>query len=195
MGNNELKKELEDFKKAEERKVEKLTGDVKVFVDKKDEVNNWATVARRLTKDNMLDRVDTVFAIMDDLQREVRKQVKVANVDDLRSRKAIVFDMKESKEESDKEQVNEIIEILGKNVKSENVSDVIRMRPTGEATTNRVRPVIVEFKSEYDKWQFLRNKKDLKESDKYKRVFLEIDMSKEEREIRREKFLEKKRKD
>ena len=41
----------------------------------------------------------------------------------------------------------------------------------------------------------LRFKKDLKENDKYKRVFLEIDMSKEEREIRREKFLEKKRKD
>ena len=151
--------------------MEKLTGDVKVLVDKKDEVNNWATVARRLTKDNMLDRVDTVFARMDGLQREVRKQVKVANVDDLRSRRAIVFGMKESKEESDKEQVNEIIEILGRNVKSENVSDVIRMRPTGEATANQVRPVIVEFKSEYDKWQILRNKKDLKESDKYKRVF------------------------
>ena len=194
VGNNELKKELEEFKLAEEQKVEKLTGDVKVFVDKKDEVNNWATVARRLTKDNMLDRVDTVFARMDGLQREVWKQVKVANVDDLRSRRAIVFGMKESKEESDKEQVNEIIEILGRNVKSENVSDVIRMRPTGEATANQVRPVIVEFKSEYDKWQFLRNKKDLKESDKYKRGFLDIDMSKEEREIRKEKFLEKKRK-
>ena len=195
VGNDALKKELEEFKKAEERKVEKLTGDVKVFVDKKDEVNNWVTVARRLTKDNMLDRVDTVISRMDGLQREVRKQVKVANVDDLRCRRAIVFGMKESDEESDKEQVNEIIEILGGNVKRENVSDVIRMRATGEAAVNRVRPVIVEFKSEYDKWQFLRNKKDLKENDKYKRVFLEIDMSKEEREIRREKFLEKKRKD
>ena len=103
--NDALKKELEDFKKAEERKVEKLAGDVKVFVDEKDEVtvNNWATMARRLTKDNMLDRVDTVISRMDGLQREVRKQVKVANVDDLRCRSAIVFGMKESAEESDKE--------------------------------------------------------------------------------------------
>ena len=168
---DELKKELEEFKKAEVQKVEKLTGDVKMFVDKKDEVNNWATMARRLTKDNILDKVNTMFSRMDGLQREVQKQVKVANMDDLRSRKAIVFGMQESEVQSDKEQVNEIIEMLGKNVESEKVSNVIRMRARGQETVNRVRPVIVEFNSEYDKLQFLKNKKDLKKATRIRGFF------------------------
>ena len=128
-------------------------------------------MARRLPKNNILDKVNMVLSRMDGLQREVQIQVKVANVDDLRSSKAIVFGMKESEVQSDNEQVNEIIEMHEKNVESEKVSNVIRMRATGQETVNRVRPVSVVFNSEYDKWQFLKNRKDLKESDKYKSFF------------------------
>ena len=56
-----------------------------------------------------------------------------------------------------------------------------------------VRPVIVTFKAEYDKWQFLKNKSDLKEKDKFRSVFLEIDMSREERAAKRERVMEKRR--
>ena len=79
---------------------------------------------------NVLDKVVSVFLKMNGLQNEVIRQVKVANVDDMRSRRAIMFDLKESKDDSVKEQVSEIIELLGNNVSSESISDVVKMRST-----------------------------------------------------------------
>ena len=79
---------------------------------------------------NVLDKVVSVFSKMNGLQNEVIRQVKVANVDDMRSRRAIMFDLKESKDDSVKEQVSEIIELLGNNVSSESISDVVKMRST-----------------------------------------------------------------
>ena len=191
--NEELRKELEDFKKVEEKKVDELAGNMKMFVEKKDEMKDWTTIARRLNNGKMLDKVDSVFSKMDGLQNEVIKQVKVAKVDDMRSRRAIIFGLKESKDHSVKEQVNEIIELLiGNNVSRESISDVVRMRANRD-NVEHVRPVIVTFKAEYDKWQFLKNKSDLKEKDKFRSVFLEIDMSREERAAKRERVMEKRR--
>ena len=47
------------------------------------------------------------------------------------------------------------------------------------------RPVIVEFKGDYEKWTVIRNKSDFREMNLHKK-FLEQDMSREEREKRRE---------
>ena len=83
--------------------------------------------------------------------------------------------------------------MLGNNVSRESISDVVRMRANGD-NVERVRPVIVTFKAEYDKWQFLKNKSDLKEKDKFRSVFfLEIDMSREERAAKRERVMENRR--
>ena len=91
--NEELRKELQDFKKVEEKKVDELAGNMKMFVKKKDEMKDW-TIARRLNNGKVLDKVDSVFSKMDGLQNEVIKQVKVAKVDDMRSRRAIIFGLK-----------------------------------------------------------------------------------------------------
>ena len=165
---------------------------MKLFVEKKDEMKDWTTIVRRLNNGKVLDKVDSVFSKMDGLQNGVIRQVKVAKVDDMRSRRAIIFGLKESKDHSVKEQVNEIIELLGNNVSRENISDVVRMRANRD-NVERVRPVIVTFKAEYDKWQFLKNKSDLKEKDKFRSVFLEIDMLREERAAKRERMMEKRR--
>ena len=47
-----------------------------------------------------------------------------------------------------------------------------------------IRPIIVEFRAEYDKWTVLRNKADFREMNEY-RDGLEQDASREEREKRR----------
>ena len=39
-----------------------------------------------------------------------------------------------------------------------------------------IRPIIIEFRAEYDKWTVLRNKADLQEINEYKNVFLEQDV-------------------
>ena len=62
--------------------------------------------------------------------------------------------------------VMDIFERMGVRIRSEDVSDIIRMRKKkGDET---VKPVIVELKSEYDKWMVSRNKDDLREIEEYK---------------------------
>ena len=70
-------------------------------------------------------------------------------------------------------QITEIIELLENNVSSESINYVVRMRATGDNYVERVKPVIiVKFKAEIDNyWQFLKNKSDLKEIDKFGSVF------------------------
>ena len=79
---------------------------------------------------------------------------------------------------------------MGVRIRSEDVADIIRMRKKDGDET--VKPVIIEFKSEYDKWMVLINKADLREMEEYKN-FLEQDLSREEREKRRERIQEKKK--
>ena len=47
---------------------------------------------------------------------------------------------------------------------------MVRMRANGD-NVERLRPVFVTFKTEYDKWQLLKNKSDLKGKDKLRSVF------------------------
>ena len=62
-----------------------------------------------------------------------------------------------------------MIERMGVRIRSEDAADIIRMRKKDrdEAMT----PVIIEFKSEYDKWVVLSNKFDLREKEEYKSFF------------------------
>ena len=48
-----------------------------------------------------------------------------------------------------------------------------------------IRPIIVEFRSEYDKWTVIRMKAKLRECEEYRSVFLEMDLSREERGTKR----------
>ena len=46
-------------------------------------------------------------------------------------------------------------------VREEEIVDVVRMRKKDEGGS--IRPIIIEFRTEYDKWTVLRNKSDLRE--------------------------------
>ena len=52
--------------------------------------------------------------------------------------------------------------------------------------------LLLRFWTEYDKWTVLRNKSDLREMTDYRSVFLEQDVSREEREKRRVMIQERK---
>ena len=55
-----------------------------------------------------------------------------------------------------------------------------------------MKPVIVEFKSEYDKWTVLRYKAELREIEEYNRFLLDMDLPREAQELRRLSVLKKK---
>ena len=58
---------------------------------------------------------------------------------------------------------------MGVRVREEEIVDVVRMRKNDEGGS--IRPIIVEFRTEYDKWTVLRNKSDLREMNEYRSVF------------------------
>ena len=58
---------------------------------------------------------------------------------------------------------------MGVRGREEEIVDVVRMRKKDEGVS--IRPIIIEFRTEYDKWTVLRNKSDLREMNDYRSVF------------------------
>ena len=58
---------------------------------------------------------------------------------------------------------------MGVRVREEEIVDVVRMRKKDEGGS--IIPIIVEFRTEYDKWTVLRNESDLREMNDYRSVF------------------------
>ena len=81
-----------------------------------------------------------------------------------------------------------MIERMGVRIRSEDVADIIRMRKKNGDET--VKPVIIEFKSEYDKWMVMRNKAELRETEEYKSFFRTGFVDRGKGEKRRERIQE-----
>ena len=105
----------------------------------------------------------------------------------------IVFNLKQSDAMNDRVDNNKVgrqhkvvvmdmFERMGVRIRSEDVSDIFRIRK--KEADEAVKPVIVEFDSEYEKWTVLRNKADLIETEEYKSFLKEMYRSREERELR-----------
>ena len=81
----------------------------------------------------------------------------------------------------------DMIERMGVRVRSEDVAVIVRMRK--KDGDEAVKPVIIEFKSEYETWTVLRSKSVLREMNEYKNFFrigfVEKGKREEEREYKR----------
>ena len=73
------------------------------------------------------------------------------------------------KEKNYRDRVIEMIGDMGVRVREEEIVDVVRMRKKDEGGS--IRPIIVESRTEYDKWTVLRNKSDLREMNEHRSVF------------------------
>ena len=113
---------------------------------------------------------------------EISKEVEESNYESRRKKRMIVFNRKKKREKNNRDRVIKMIGDMGVRVREEDIVDVVRMRKNDEG--GLIRPIIVEFRTEYDKWTVLRNTSDLWEMNDYRNV-LEQDVSKEEREKRR----------
>ena len=154
----------------------------------KAEIKSFASMVKKMDEDSTLDKLKRLDAGMMVTKEDIRKEVIESGVDETRKKRLIVFNMDKSERKNDREQVLDMIDRMGVNVRKEDVKDVIRMRDR-DGSSGVARPLIVEFKSEYDKWTVLRNKSDLRGMNEYRRVFLELDRTKEERAANRLKVV------
>ena len=77
---------------------------------------------------------------------------------------------------------------MGAGPSCDDIVDVVRLRQKENG------PIIMEFESEYDKWTVMRMKAKLRECEEYRSVYLEMDLSREEREVRKERLMKLKEK-
>ena len=161
--NENLKRQMEQMKNEDDKRKE-----VGVY-EKNENVNTWATIAKRLTNEKTIEKLERVEESMMMNKNDVRKQVEESNYEARRKKRIIVFNMQEKEEKMDREQVLDMIGDMGVRVREEEVVDVVRMRK--KEGVGLARLIIVEFKSEYDKWTVLRNKSDLREMNVYKKFF------------------------
>ena len=91
------------------------------------------------------------------------------------------FNLKNRTRKSHVECVKNVFGNMGAGLSCDDVVDVVRLGQKEYGPI--IRPIIVAFRSEYDKWTVMRMKAKLRECEEYISV-LEIDLSREERGVR-----------
>lgn len=181
-------------KRAEEaenkvKNLEKREGDKKEYAEvlKKDLRQEMQEVRKDLEEK----RVRTEEEIKSNLTKEVRTEVVRGQREETRKKRVIIFGLKNDGEND----VTSVEEIL-RTITREEIKPVLveRMREKEGEGGGSCRPVIVEFRTETEKWRVLEKKGKLRKDERFKEVFLEIDLPLEVREAERKKQWEKRRK-
>ena len=178
----ELRKEIGELKKEiGELRVQSINKDKEVAEVKTKEEDSWAIVAKKMKSHNVFERLEKVESDMIVKKSVIRKEVKSTNEEETRKKRIMIFNLK------DVECVKDVFGKMGAGQSCDDVVDVVRLRQKENGPI--IRPIIVEFRSEYDKWTVMRMKAKLRECEEYRSVFLEMDLSREEREVRKARVM------
>ena len=184
----ELKKEVGELKKeVGELRVQTITKDKEVDDVKAKEEHSWAIVAKKMKSHNVFERLEKVESDVIVKKSVIRKEVKSTNEEETRRKIIKIFYLKNKTGKSDVECVKDVFGNMGAGQSCDDVVDVVRLRQKENGPI--IRPIIVEFRSEYDKWTVMRMKAKLRECEEYRSVFLEMDLSREEREVRKARVM------
>ena len=109
--NENLKQQMEQMKNEDDKRKE-----AGVYA-KNENVNTWATIAKRLTNEKTIEKLERVEESMMMNKNDVRKQVEESNYEARRKKRIIVFNMQEKEEKTDREQVLDMIGDMGVRVR------------------------------------------------------------------------------
>ena len=139
---------------------------------------------------NVFERLEKVESDMIVKKSEIRKEVKTTYEEETRKKGIMIFNLKNKTGKSDVEWVKNVFGKMGAGESCDDVVDEVRL--TQKENCLIIRLIIVEFRSEYDKWTVMMMKAKLRECEEYRSVFciLEMDLSKEEREVRKARVME-----
>ena len=110
-----LKRQMEQMKNEDDKRKE-----AGVY-EKNENVNTWATIAKRLTNEKTIEKLERVEESM---MMNKNEQVEESNYEARRKKRIIVFNMQEKEEKTDREQVLNMIGDMGVRVREEEVVDV-----------------------------------------------------------------------
>ncbi|ELT98692.1 hypothetical protein CAPTEDRAFT_213938 [Capitella teleta] len=133
-------------------------------------------VKKRIEKES-----EAVREEVEKVKEVVRVEVKRTSIEETRKKRVMVFGLKKKEGRTDEEMIGDMLQVLGRKEECKPQA-VFRMREK-EGESSGTRPVVVEFGSEQEKWKVLERKMALRRDDEFARVFLELDLSREEREV------------
>ena len=128
---------------------------------------------------NVFERLEKVESDMVVKKSVIRKEVKSTNEEETRKKRILIFNLKNKTGKLYVECVTDVFGKMGAGQSCSDVVDVVRLRQKENGPI--IRPILVEFRSEYDKWTVIRMKVKLRECGEYRSVFLEICRGKRER--------------
>ena len=170
----ELKKEVGELR------VQSINKDKEVADVKTKEEHSWVNVAKKMKSHNVFERLEKVESDMIVKKSVTRKEVKSTNDEENRKKIILIFNLKNKTGKSDVECVMDVFGKMAAGHSCDDVVDVVRL--IQKENDPIIRPIIVECRSEYDKWTVMRMKAKLRECEEYRSVFLEMDLSRAERE-------------
>ena len=116
----------------------------------------------------VFERLEKVESDMIVKKSVIRKEVKSTN-EEIREKRILIFNLKNKTGKSDVVCVKDVFGKMGSGQSCDGVVDVVRLRQKENGSI--IRPILVEFKSEYDKWTVMRMRAKLIECEEYRRVF------------------------
>ena len=162
----ELRKEIGELKKeVGELWVQSINKDKEVVDVKTKEEHLWAIVAKKMKSHNVFERLEKVESDMIVKKSVIRKEVKSINEEETRKKGIMIFNLKNKTGKSDVECVKDVFGKMGAGQSCDDVVEVVRLRQ--KENDPIIRPIFVEFKSEYDKWTLMRMKAKLRECEEY----------------------------
>ena len=164
----ELRKEIGELKKeVGELRVQSINKDKEVAEVKTKEKDSWAIADKKMKNHNVFERLEKVESHMIVKKFVIRKEVKSTNEEETRKKIIMIFNLKNKTGKSDVECVKDVFGKMGAGQSCDDVVDVVRLRQ--RENDPNIRPIIVEFRSEYDKWTVMRMKAKLRECEEYRR--------------------------
>ena len=174
-------------KEVGELRVQSINKDKEIADVKTKEEHSWAIVAKKMKSHNVFERLENVESDMIVKKSVIRTEVKSTNEEETRKKIIMIFILKNKTGKSDVEIVKDVFGKKGAGQSCDDVVDVVRLRQKENGPI--IRPIIVDFRSEYNKWTVIRMKAKLRECDEYSSVFLDMDLSREEREVRKARVM------
>ena len=141
-------------KEVVELRVQSIHKDKEVAEVKTKEEDSWAIVAKKMKSHNVFERLEKVESDMIVKKSVIRKEVKSTNEEETRKKRIMIFNLKNKTGKSDVECVKDVFGKMGAGQSSDDVVDMVRFRLKENGPI--IRPIIVEFRSEYDKWTVMR---------------------------------------
>ena len=156
-----LRKEIGELKKGVgELRVQSISKDTEVAEVQTKEEHSWAIVAKKMKSHNVFERLEKVESDMIVKKSVIRKEVKSTNEEETRKKIIMIFNLKNKTGKSDVKCVKDVFGKMGAGQSCDDVVDVVRLRQKENGPI--IRPIIVEFRSEYDKWTVMRMKAKLR---------------------------------